>query len=499
MQSMSNANTETMARDILQRRFGFADFRSTQRQIIDRTLAGGNSLVIMPTGGGKSLCFQIPALVYAHAFADSGSTVRERAPLTLVLSPLIALMKDQVDALQAKGIEATFINSSLDRQERNRRIQQIADGMHSMLYVTPERFRKEEFVAVLRERDIRLLAVDEAHCISEWGHDFRPDYTRVGEFRRELGNPTTIALTATATPDVQIDILRQLGIESFGESLEQCQLFHEGIQRPNLSLQVREVWGLDEKITLVVETLKRLGNNSGIVYFTLIRTLEEMSDRLHQLGIDHVCYHGDLARNDRRRVQDGFMRDRSPLVLATNAFGMGIDKEDIRFVLHAEIPGSMESYYQEIGRAGRDGLPSECTLMYDQRDLNTQVEFMRWSNPDADFYERTYDLLLHDEESVRAFGMEWLRERLCDRHKRDRRLETVLAMLQRYGVIRDENDLSNIKIDGQLPIALADSQQRAAKLLRDQKKLYALVEYSKAEDPRAFIHTYFSAATQQPL
>ena len=499
MQCNSNANTETMARDILQRRFGFADFRSTQRQIIDRTLAGGNSLVIMPTGGGKSLCFQIPALVYAHAFADSGSTVRERAPLTLVLSPLIALMKDQVDALQAKGIEATFINSSLDRQERNRRIQQIADGMHSMLYVTPERFRKEEFVAVLRERDIRLLAVDEAHCISEWGHDFRPDYTRVGEFRRELGNPTTIALTATATPDVQIDILRQLGIESFGESLDQCQLFHEGIQRPNLSLQVREVWGLDEKIALVVETLKRLGNNSGIVYFTLIRTLEEMSDRLHQMGIDHVCYHGDLARNDRRRVQDGFMRNRCPLVLATNAFGMGIDKEDIRFVLHAEIPGSMESYYQEIGRAGRDGLPSECTLMYDQRDLNTQVEFMRWSNPDADFYERTYDLLLHDEESVRAFGMEWLRERLCDRHKRDRRLETVLAMLQRYGVIQDESDLSNIKINGPLPIALADSQQRAAKLLRDQKKLYALVEYSKAEDPRAFIHTYFSAATQQPL
>jgi ATP-dependent DNA helicase RecQ len=497
MRSNSSEHAETIALDILQRRFGYADFRSTQRKIIDRTLAGGNSLVIMPTGGGKSLCFQIPALVYAHEFADTGSTVRERAPLTLVLSPLIALMKDQVDALQAKGIEATFINSSLDRQERNRRIRQIADGMYSMLYVTPERFRKEEFVAVLREREIRLLAVDEAHCISEWGHDFRPDYTRVGEFRRELGNPTTIALTATATPDVQIDILRQLGIDSFGESLDQCQLFHEGIQRPNLSLQVREVWGLDEKITLVVETLNRLGSNSGIVYFTLIRTLEEMSDRLHQMGIDHVCYHGDLARNDRRRVQDGFMRNRCPLVLATNAFGMGIDKEDIRFVLHAEIPGSMESYYQEIGRAGRDGLPSECTLMYDQRDLNTQVEFMRWSNPDADFYERTYDLLLHDEESVRAFGMEWLRERLCDRQKRDRRLETVLAMLQRYGVIRDENDLSNVKIDGPLPMALADSQQRAAKLLRDQKKLYALVEYSKALDPRAFIHGYFSAATEQ--
>ena len=492
-------STATELLEILRRRFGYKNFRSTQQQIIDRTLSGGNSLVIMPTGGGKSLCFQIPALVYTQEFAKK-TWPREdsaRPPLTLVLSPLIALMKDQVDALQAKGIEATFVNSSLDRDERSRRYQQIASGHYSLLYVTPERFRKDEFMAVLRTREIKLLAVDEAHCISEWGHDFRPDYTRVGQFRRELGNPTTIALTATATPDVQLDILRQLGFASFGESLDQCQLVHEGIQRPNLSLEVKEIWGLDEKVEVVQEALSRWGNSSGIVYFTLIRTLDEMSDRLHQLGVDHVCYHGDLARNDRRLVQEGFMRNRCPLVLATNAFGMGIDKEDIRFVLHAEIPGSMESYYQEIGRSGRDGLPSECLLMYDQRDLNTQVEFMRWSNPDADFYERTYDLLLHDVDSVRAFGMEWLRERLCNRQKRDRRLETVLSMLQRYGVIQDENDLSNVEIDGPLPTSLADSQQRAAKLLRDQKKLYALVEYSKAVDPRAFIHDYFSAATEQ--
>jgi ATP-dependent DNA helicase RecQ len=319
---------------LLKRRFGYENFRSTQLAIIERTLAGGNSLVIMPTGGGKSLCFQIPALVHLQEYSQFQESERRQIPppLTLVLSPLIALMKDQVDALQAKGIEATFVNSSLDRDERNRRYAQIASGQHALLYVTPERFRKEDFVSVLGKRNVRLLAVDEAHCISEWGHDFRPDYTRVAEFRRELGNPTTIALTATATPDVQRDILKQLGIESFGESLQQCQLFHEGIQRPNLSLQVREVWGQDEKIHAIEEVHQRWGNASGIVYFTLIRTLDEASDRLHKLGIEHVCYHGDLARNDRRRVQEGFMKNRCPLVLATNAFGMGIDKEDIRFV-----------------------------------------------------------------------------------------------------------------------------------------------------------------------
>jgi ATP-dependent DNA helicase RecQ len=479
---------------VLRQRFGFSEFRSTQQQIIDRTLAGRDSLVIMPTGGGKSLCFQIPALIAWQRYQGANANSKPKAiPLTLVLSPLIALMKDQVDALQAKGIEATFVNSSLGRDERNRRYDQVAKGMYCLLYVTPERFRKEEFLQVLKQREVVLLAVDEAHCISEWGHDFRPDYTRVGEFRSMLGSPPTLALTATATREVQLDIIKQLGIASFGSEQDQCQLFHEGIQRPNLSLQVQEVWGADEKTDGIQQVAARWPNQSGIVYFTLIRYLEEMSDRLHRLGVDHVGYHGDLSRQDRRRIQDRFMQGRTSLVLATNAFGMGIDKEDIRYVMHAEVPGSMESYYQEIGRAGRDGLPSECILMYDQRDLNTQVEFLRWSNPDADFYQRTYDLLLHDFDSVRSFGMEWLREKLCDRHMRDRRLETVLSMLQRYGVIEDELDLSDVNIQGPLPDSLADQGDRAAKLMRDQKKLYALVEYARSDAPRDFINTYFGA------
>src|SRR5438034_3163509 len=336
----------------LKRHFGYDQFRPLQEEIIRDALAGRDVFVLMPTGGGKSLCFQLPALV--------------RAGLTIVVSPLISLMKDQVDALQTSGIPATYLNSTLDRNEAKARWRGLHRGEYRMLYVAPERLMLETFLERARNWKIAQIAIDEAHCISEWGHDFRPEYRELEKLRQHFRDAPVMALTATATERVRADIVKQL-------QLRDPRCYVASFNRPNLTYRVIPKASTYEQL---LEFIRARPNESGIGYCASRKTAESLAKKLNDEGIAAKPYHAGLTSSERTKHQESFLRDDVRVVTATIAFGMGINKPNVRFVVHYELPKNIESYYQETGRGGRDGLPSECVLLFNPGDVVKQLHFI---------------------------------------------------------------------------------------------------------------------------
>lgn len=337
------------ARKLLQSHFGYDSFRTGQEQAITQVFDGQNTICVMPTGGGKSMCYQIPAL------AMEGTTI--------VVSPLISLMKDQVDSLQAAGIPAASINSSLDVYEVREILHEVQMGIIKLLYIAPERLDSEMFLDGLQGVKVPLIAVDEAHCISQWGHDFRPSYRLISRMLEIFpDNPTVLALTATATPQVREDICRILDIEEQNTVIT-------GFERANLSFSV--IQGQDRE-RFIRDYVQKNDNEAGIIYAATRKTVDSVYESLVKRGVKAAKYHAGMPDDERRLGQERFLNDEVTVMVATNAFGMGIDKSNIRYVIHYQLPKNMESYYQEAGRAGRDGLPSECIVLYASQDVQTQ-------------------------------------------------------------------------------------------------------------------------------
>jgi ATP-dependent DNA helicase RecQ len=460
----------------LQKQFKFEGFRPGQEEILRLLSEGKSVLGLMPTGSGKSLTYQF----YSEIQGD----------LVLVITPLIALMEDQVQKARDLGIETSFIHSQIPAQEKEKRVKQLQAGGYRLFFATPERLQKPEFEEAISNRKIGLFVVDEAHCISLWGHDFRPDYAKLGSVRKKLSNPLTLALTATATPDVQKEILKSL-------ELPMAPIVSTGLKRDNISLNVKDVYGLEEKIEDLIPRLEKR-EGSAIIYVTLIRTAEEVRQILKRKGLEPLIYHGDLPPQKRRSFLKIFMSDPKALMVATPAFGLGIDKPNIRGLYHLEPPGSLESYFQEVGRAGRDGKPSEAILYYDQEDLTIPMQFIKSAHPEASYIEKMYHLIEANPDKVKSLGKEFLAEQMSFKNRSDHRVDSALNILERWGCLSQIND--KIEIIGSLKPEFFSLENQQQLLHHHNQKLYSYLQWIKDQEKCRLvkIYEYFGHQGEKP-
>ncbi|MEW6535719.1 MAG: RecQ family ATP-dependent DNA helicase [Candidatus Auribacterota bacterium] len=404
-------SSQTTPQELLKTHFGYSHFLPGQEEVVNRIIKGENLLVIMPTGGGKSLCYQLPALHFEG--------------VVLVVSPLIALMKDQVDQLSATGMKSTFINSSISANEITVRLEEIASGKYKLVYVAPERFFSRTFLYSLKNIRIDLFAVDEAHCISEWGHDFRPSYMRLKKVADFLGVRSIVALTATATEKVRADIRGLLGFQPHEEIVT-------GFHRPNLILMVHRIDKEKKRVENLQQIVRKI-TGSIIVYAGTRKSVESIFSALNEIGESCTLYHAGLIDEDRVRNQDDFINGRKRIIICTNAFGMGINKKDVRAVIHFNMPGSLEAYYQEAGRAGRDGKNSYCIMLFGARDRYLQEFFIQGSYPPKELISRLYTILNEENEDVILKTHEDLLSKI-DGRVNEMAVSSVLRIFEEYGI-----------------------------------------------------------------